>query len=75
MSKMRENFVRLAEARTNKALKMLSVIGNLSNRNNYQYVNQDVEKIFGAIEKELKRNRKRFETALGEQKDQGFKLD
>ena len=72
---MRENFVRLAEARTNKALKMLSVIGNLSNRSNYQYDKRDVDKIFGAIEEELKRNRKRFETALGERKSQGFKLD
>ena len=75
MSKMRENFVRLAEARTNKALKMLSVIGNLSNKSNYQYTKNDVDKIFNALETELRRNRKRFETALGEKKDKGFKLD
>lgn len=72
---MRANFVRLAEARTNKALKMLSVIGNLSNKSNYLYTQQDVEKIFGALEDELKRNRKRFEAALGGADRKGFRLN
>jgi ABC-type Fe3+-hydroxamate transport system substrate-binding protein len=72
---MRENFVRLAEARTNKALKMLSIIGNLSNKSNYQYDKKDVEKIFNALQSELERNRKRFEASLGNKKNSGFKLD
>ncbi|MCR4307995.1 MAG: hypothetical protein NUV80_05525 [Candidatus Berkelbacteria bacterium] len=72
---MRENFVRLAEARTNKALKMISIIGNLSNKNNYQYEKKDVEKIFNALQAELERNRKRFEAALVNKKNSGFKLE
>ena len=75
MNKMRENFVRLAEARTNKTLKMLSMIGNLSNRSNYQYEAKDVEKIFAALDDQMRRNRKRFELQLGASKDVGFKLE
>ena len=57
MSKQkRENFVRLAEARTNKILEMVRLLGNLSNTSNYSYTKQDVEKIFNTIEKELQNN-------------------
>ena len=63
MSKQkRENFVRLAEARTNKILEMVRLLGNLSNTSNYSYTKQDVEKIFNAIEKELFEVKKKFDT-------------
>lgn len=63
MSKQkRENFVRLAEARTNKILEMVRLLGNLSNTSNYSYTKQDVEKIFNTIEKELAESKKKFDT-------------
>lgn len=63
MSKQkRENFVRLAEARTNKILEMVRLLGNLSNTSNYSYTKQDVEKIFNTLEKELAETKKRFDT-------------
>ena len=37
MESKRERFVRLAEARTNKTIDMIRLIGNLSNRNNYKH--------------------------------------
>ena len=46
----RERFVRLAEARTNKILDMLKLLGNCSSKSNYEYTDDDVKKIFNAIE-------------------------
>ncbi len=46
----REKFVRLAEARTNKIIDMLKLLGNCSNSNIYEYTKADVDKIFSAIE-------------------------
>jgi hypothetical protein len=45
----RQAFVRLAEARTNKILKALDLLGNLSNRSNYSYTEDDIRKIFRTI--------------------------
>ena len=56
----REKFVRLAEARTNKIIDMLKLLGNCSNSSAYDYTQQDVDKIFSAIEAELKEAKKKF---------------
>jgi len=56
----RENFKRLAEARTNKLLKALELLGNLSNRSYYDYTPGDVEKIFDILQEELEEQKKRF---------------
>ena len=46
MSKQKEeNFIRLAENRTNKVLDMIRLLGNLSNTSNYSYTKEQVEKI------------------------------
>lgn len=57
----REKFVRLAEARTTRTIKEIRLIGNLSNRNTYSYNRADIDKIFQALEQELKLARSRFE--------------
>ena len=63
MSKQkRENFIRLAENRTNKILDMIRLLGNLSNTSNYSYTKEDVSKIFTALEKELADTKKKFDT-------------
>lgn len=56
----REKFVRLAEARTNKIIDMLQLLGNCSNASAYDYTQQDVEKIFSAIENEVREAKKKF---------------
>ncbi len=56
----REKFVRLAEARTNKIIDMIQLLGNCSNSSAYDYTQQDVEKIFSAIEGELREAKKKF---------------
>ena len=60
MESKREKFLRLANARTNKILEMLNLLGNLSNTSNYEYSQKDVNLIFKAIEQEIKENKKKF---------------
>jgi hypothetical protein len=60
MSGKRENFVRLAEQRVNRALREIRLIGNLSNRSAYASTEEDVKKIFRALQKELDVARARF---------------
>jgi hypothetical protein len=56
----REKFVRIVEARTNKIIDMIQLLGNCSNASAYEYTSGDIDKIFSAIENELKEARKKF---------------
>lgn len=58
----RERFVRIAEARTQKIIDMIDLLGNCSNQYNYEYTQKDVEKMFTAIESALKSSKARFTT-------------
>jgi hypothetical protein len=60
MRNKREKFVELAEARVNKALKDVQLIGNLSNRSAYEFTESDVRKIFGALQKGLEAAKSKF---------------
>lgn len=71
--KDREKFVTLATRRVNNALKAIQLIGNLSNKSNYDYTEADVEKIFTALNKELKSCRERFQ--LTSKNERQFKLE
>ena len=70
----REKFVRLAEARTNKIIDMIQLLGNCSNQSQYEYTQKDVSKIFNAIQAELDSAKKRF-NKQDTQKGSRFKLD
>lgn len=69
----RERFVELAEKRVNRALKDIQLIGNLSNRSNYEYDEADVRKIHGTLRSALKDMKARFDRRAGDQ-DPEFKL-
>lgn len=56
----RERFVALAEARTEKAIQNIRLIGNLSNKVNYEYTDADAAQILRALEAELKALKGRF---------------
>lgn len=60
MSDNRERFVRIAEARTNKILEMMRLLGNCANKSNYEYNESDIKQIFGVLEKELKNTKNKF---------------
>ena len=55
-----KNFKRIAEARTEKVLDMLDLIGNLANTSFYEYDEKEVKTIFEAIEKSVEENKKKF---------------
>ena len=60
MSNKRQKFVDLAEARVNKALKDIQLIGNLSNRSAYEFGDGDIKKIFTTLQKALDGAKGRF---------------
>jgi NH3-dependent NAD+ synthetase len=56
----RERFVTLAEARTNTVLHRLKVLGNCANKNLYEYKEEEINKIFRAIQKTIDETRNKF---------------
>lgn len=54
------NFIRIAEARTNKIIEGITLLGNLSNTSYYEYTPDQIEAMFSAIQEELDNQRKRF---------------
>lgn len=69
-----ERFVRIAEARTNKIIDMIQLLGNCSNRTTYDYTKEDIKKIFGAIESELKIAKAKFDIGDSDVKEKKFTL-
>lgn len=69
----RERFIRIAETRTNKIIDMIQLLGNCSNASAYEYTPADIDKIFSAIESELKEARKKF-YRIESKKSERFKL-
>ena len=55
-----ERFERLAQKRVTEALRRLRLVGNLSNRANYDYSDDHVRQLLDALEAELKQLRNRF---------------
>jgi hypothetical protein len=56
----KERFRRVATRRTNKILEQIRILGNCSNKSSYSYTHEDVQKIFSAIESELRVVKTRF---------------
>ncbi len=69
----RDRFVDLANKRVNNAIKVIRLIGNLSNKSNYSYTEDDVRKIFSALQREVKEARRRFQEG-SERKRGEFRL-
>ena len=72
-SRKREKFAELATKRVNRACKDLELIGNLSNRNYYEYTDDDVKLILKELNKALTDVKRRFFN--GDSKDsKGFHI-
>jgi hypothetical protein len=56
----RDRFKRLATLRTNSVLQRLKVLGNCSNRQAYEYDEEDIDKIFSEIERKVKEVKAKF---------------
>lgn len=66
----RDNFKRISENRVSKILTMLAQLTNLGNSSYYEYTDEDIEKIFKAIELETKKSK---ETLLRRNKNKNPK--
>lgn len=55
-----EKFKRIASARTQKIIDMVDLLSNCSNPYIYEYSQEEVNKIFNAIETELKIAKEKF---------------
>lgn len=67
MSRKHDNFVRLAEARVNKTLEAIRLVGNLSNRSNYEYSDEESRAILAAINAAVSDLRAQFNRATDEE--------
>jgi hypothetical protein len=57
-----DKFKRLAVSRTNKALDAISNLGGLASTTNYEYTDEQVAKIFAALEGEMTKLQARFKS-------------
>lgn len=56
----RKKFLDLAEKRVNNAIKAIKVVGNLSNKKNYDYTDSHAKEMLNAIDKEVKELKQKF---------------
>jgi ABC-type Fe3+-hydroxamate transport system substrate-binding protein len=57
-----KKFLELAETRVNKVLEGMRLIGNLSNKRNYDYTDDQIKKIFSALDDQLKDLKNKFKS-------------
>ena len=69
----REKFVELAESRTRNAIKAIRVIAKLGNKSAYEFTENDVKKIAGALSKEVEALRVKM-LSTGGKESVDFKL-
>ncbi len=55
-----QNFKRIAENRINKIVDLISKLHNLSNSSFYEYTDEQIDKMFDIIQKELDRQKEEF---------------
>ena len=73
MRDKRQKFIELAERRVGKAMEQIKLIGNLSNRNNYEYTNDEFVKIISVLETEIRLLKSRF-AVESVKRNKSFKL-
>ena len=66
-------FIELANKRVNKAIKDIQLIGNLANRQNYEFNDEQAKKILRALQQELDMIKQNFQAAEDASK-KNFKL-
>ncbi len=55
-----QNFKRIAENRTKKIVDLISKLHNLSNSSFYEYTDEQIDKMFDIIQKELDKQKEEF---------------
>lgn len=55
-----DRFKRIAAKRTNEILEKIRILGNCSNKSSYEYTEEEINKIFSEIDKQLKLTKAKF---------------
>lgn len=66
-STKRARFKKVASARVTKVINYLNLLQNCSNRNNYEYDQDDVELMFTEIQKAIKESKNAYLNELSKQ--------
>ena len=71
----RERFEKVASNRVQKILYYLDLLGNCSNRNNYEYTDKDVELMFREINRAIKETKILYDKEMNKTNRTGFKFN
>lgn len=67
-----ETFIRIAEPRVKSVLRSLRILGNCSNRNNYEYTSDQVDSMFKTIQEALNEQEAKYSKSKSEQEAFSF---
>ena len=70
----RERFESVAARRTQKILDLLDILGNCSNKSNYEYTDEDIRKMFSVIKDKTKSIEVIFGNSISKQEKNKFKF-
>jgi RNA recognition motif-containing protein len=70
----RHRFEKVASKRVQKIIDFIRLLGNCSNKNNYEYTDKDVELMFKEISKALKESRVLYDKNINKSSKGGFKF-
>ncbi len=74
MKSKRTRFEDVASKRVQYIIDKLKLLGNCSNRNNYQYKEEDVRKMFSVVREQLRKTETRFIDELNKKSPKAFKF-
>ena len=74
MKSKRERFEDVASKRVQYIIDKLELLGNCSNRNNYDFNENDVKKMFSVIKDTLRKTEQRFNDEIAKKSKQSFKF-
>jgi len=60
METRNDRFRRIASKRTNDVIEKIRILGNCANKSGYEYSEEDIKKIFRAIDESLKTTKAKF---------------
>jgi len=60
MESKHEKFQRIASKRTNEVIDKIRILSNCSNKNTYSYSQDEINKIFRAIDQEIRAAKSKF---------------
>lgn len=74
-SPKRLRFEKVASNRVQKVIDYLRLLQNCTNRNNYEYTEADVERMFNEIQRSLKETKEAYAKEIGKLKKTEFTFD